>query len=144
VVSFHLARDDGTSNAKTVAHIVPETRAPGQVMADEAAGGWVPPCYMWISDRSVLEALTDVADVIVATGLVALVDDCIRDRWEVDAESSRTARAATLSSTSSKAAAALAYGPRAFVQQLFQRRHAHAAAAGGPPPPRYARTISAY
>lgn len=59
-VSFHLIRD-GISEAP-VAHIVPETRAPSQVLADESAAGWVPPCFMWIADESVLDAMTDVAE----------------------------------------------------------------------------------
>lgn len=59
VVSFHLIRD---GESTPVAHIVPETRSPNQVEADERAGGWVPPCYMWINDPSVLAAVTDVAE----------------------------------------------------------------------------------
>jgi hypothetical protein len=57
-VSYHLHKGDGPA----IAHIVPELRSPAQVHADEAAGGWVPPCSMWISDPSVVEALTDVAE----------------------------------------------------------------------------------
>lgn len=74
-VSYHLYRDEGSS---AVAHIVPELRSPSQIRAEERNGGWVPPCSLRISDESVVEALTDVADVIVSTGLIALVDDCIK------------------------------------------------------------------
>ncbi|TDZ58648.1 hypothetical protein CTRI78_v005237 [Colletotrichum trifolii] len=77
--SFHLVKNNNADMA--VAHIVPETRSPTQVIDDESAGGWVPPCHMWISDPSIVEAVTDVADVIVATGLMALTDNCIRERW---------------------------------------------------------------
>lgn len=59
VVSFHLIRD---GQATPVAHIVPETRTPLQVEDDERAGGWVPPCYMWINDNDILDAATDVAE----------------------------------------------------------------------------------
>lgn len=59
VVSFHLIRDAETT---PVAHIVPETRSPTQVEADINAGGWIPPCYMWINDKSIIEAVTDVAE----------------------------------------------------------------------------------
>ncbi|KAG8168080.1 hypothetical protein KVR01_003769 [Diaporthe batatas] len=79
VVSFHLVRDGENT---PVAHIVPETRSPNQVEDDERSGGWVPPCFMWINDQSIIDAVTDVADVIVATGLIALVDDCIKERWQ--------------------------------------------------------------
>jgi hypothetical protein len=58
-VSYHLFKGDG---GPAVAHIVPEMRSPSQIRSEEAAGGWVPPCSMWISDKSVLEALTDVAE----------------------------------------------------------------------------------
>lgn len=80
IFSFHLMRDD---KKYAVAHIVQEVQSPSQVEAEKRAGGWIPPCYMWISDQSVLDAMTDVADVIVATGIVALVDDCIRQEWQV-------------------------------------------------------------
>jgi hypothetical protein len=58
-VSYHLFKGDGGA---AVAHIVPEMRSPSQIRAEDAAGGWVPPCSMWISDKSVLEALTNVAE----------------------------------------------------------------------------------
>jgi hypothetical protein len=45
-----------------VAHIVPESRTPTQVRDEEDAGGWIPPCYMWISDDSLVQAVTDVAE----------------------------------------------------------------------------------
>jgi hypothetical protein len=74
-VSYHLYKGDGSY---AVAHIVPELRSPSQVREGARNGEWVPPCSMWISDPSIIEALTDVADVIVATGLIALIDDCIK------------------------------------------------------------------
>jgi hypothetical protein len=58
-VSYHLFKGD---SCHAVAHIVPEMRSPSQIRAEDAVGGWVPPCSMWISDHSVLEALTDVAE----------------------------------------------------------------------------------
>lgn len=82
-VSYHLYKGDG---GPAVAHIVPELRSPSQVREGERNGEWVPPCSMWISDPSVLEALTDVADVIVATGLIALVDDCIKRHFHSKAK----------------------------------------------------------
>jgi len=58
-ISFHLIKDD---SGPPIAHIVPELRSPSQISAEEEAGGWVPPCSMWISDEKVLSALTDVAE----------------------------------------------------------------------------------
>ncbi|KIH88862.1 hypothetical protein SPBR_07225 [Sporothrix brasiliensis 5110] len=60
VVSYHLLRDDNGENP--IAHIVPEMRSPNQIDADEVAGGWIPPCHMWIADPSVLQVMTDVAE----------------------------------------------------------------------------------
>ncbi|RFU77527.1 hypothetical protein TARUN_4741 [Trichoderma arundinaceum] len=76
--AFHLIRD---KEMEPVAIIVPEGRSPNQVEADQTAGNWIPPCYMWICDKAAIEAMTDVADVMIATGLMALVDDSILSRW---------------------------------------------------------------
>lgn len=58
-ISFHLIRE---GQDEPVAHIVQEMQSPSQIEAEERAGGWIPPCYMWISDQSVIEAMTDVAE----------------------------------------------------------------------------------
>jgi len=58
-VSYHLFRD---GEKTPVAHMVPETRSPNQIAVDEHAGGWVPPYHMWISDQSLINAQTDVAE----------------------------------------------------------------------------------
>ncbi|KAI5920218.1 hypothetical protein F4810DRAFT_445780 [Camillea tinctor] len=106
-VSFHLMKD-GSNNAP-IAHIVPETRAPNQVSIDERAGGWVPPCHMWFSDEDMIDA-ADVADIVVATGLIALVDDCIKERWQSKSKTRRISLPEVL-------------GPKAFVQHIFARRN---------------------
>ncbi|KAI4254834.1 MAG: hypothetical protein L6R42_007025 [Xanthoria sp. 1 TBL-2021] len=77
-VSYHLINNH---TADTVAHIVPATMTPAELQEEEDKGGWVPPCLMWISDQGVVNGLTDVADVIVATGLTALVDDSIKSKF---------------------------------------------------------------
>ncbi|CAN8103192.1 unnamed protein product [Discula destructiva] len=110
VVSFHLIRD---GQSPPIAHIVPETRSPNQVEDDERAGGWVPPCYMWINDKSVLDAATDVADVIVAAGLMALVDNCIKERWQTK----KMHRLPALGDMGSSS-------PRSFMQRVFSQRRA--------------------
>lgn len=58
-VSYHLYKGDGIH---AVAHIVPELQTPAQVREEEEMGGWVPPCSMYISDRTLLEAVTDVCE----------------------------------------------------------------------------------
>ncbi|KAL9001479.1 MAG: hypothetical protein Q9169_000054 [Polycauliona sp. 2 TL-2023] len=77
-VSYHLINN---TTATAVAHIVPATMTPAELQEEENKGGWVPPCLMWISDQGILSGLTDVADVIVATGLTALVDDSIKSKF---------------------------------------------------------------
>ncbi|KAG7152480.1 hypothetical protein HYQ46_011674 [Verticillium longisporum] len=126
VVSFHLIQD-GLSN-RPVAHIVPETRSPNQVESDERAGDWVPPSHMWISDQSIIDAATNVADVVVATGLIALVDDCIKQRWQTGKHQHRF---------NLGAASTADHGPKAFVQNLFHRRSSEPHAQ----PKRHRRTI---
>ncbi|KAL2836508.1 hypothetical protein BJY01DRAFT_55192 [Aspergillus pseudoustus] len=77
-VSYHLVN---TRTSKQVAHIVPEILTPMEAIEEESKGGWIPPSSMWISDPSAFQNMNDIADVIVATGLMVLVDDCIRRRW---------------------------------------------------------------
>ena len=75
-VSYHLV--NATSD-ESIAHITPEPLTRRQLVEEEYKGGWVPPCSLFITDQKSFS--TDLADVIVATGLVALVDDCITRRW---------------------------------------------------------------
>ncbi|KZF25540.1 hypothetical protein L228DRAFT_236626 [Xylona heveae TC161] len=77
-VSYHLVN---SLKGNILAHIVPEPLSPLQVREEEARGGWIPPCSMWISDDQICEGSPDVADMIVATGLIALVDDNIKRRF---------------------------------------------------------------
>ncbi|KKZ63077.1 hypothetical protein EMCG_02578 [[Emmonsia] crescens] len=77
-ISFDLYH---TAKSKPVAHIVPEPLTPLEALEERSKGGWIPPCSMWISEPSLYESMKDVADVIVATGLIALVDDSIKRRW---------------------------------------------------------------
>jgi len=86
-ISYHLVKANAPDHV--IAHIVPEMRTPRQVHAEELAGGWVPPCSLWISDEKAV-ANSDVADVVIATGLVALVDDSIKQRFSPKHKSSRS------------------------------------------------------
>ncbi|EFW17982.1 conserved hypothetical protein [Coccidioides posadasii str. Silveira] len=79
-LSYHLY---DLSKPKPVAHIVPEALAPMEAFDEESKGGWVPPSSIWISDAAIFGKMSDIADisVVIATGLIALVDDNIRRRW---------------------------------------------------------------
>ncbi|EHY60000.1 hypothetical protein HRR83_006361 [Exophiala dermatitidis] len=61
-----------------LAHITPDRLSPRQSKLEAAQGGWVPPCSMRIAEKNIS---SDLGDVIVATGLIALTDDCIRQYW---------------------------------------------------------------
>ena len=65
-----------------VAHIDPLPLNEDEERLEIEKGGWIPPCSMWMSDKTVTAGPGDVADVVVVTGLVALVDDTIRKRFE--------------------------------------------------------------
>ncbi|PYH97444.1 hypothetical protein BO71DRAFT_129687 [Aspergillus ellipticus CBS 707.79] len=113
-VSYHLVN---TRTSKTVAHIVPEIQTPMEAVEEEKKGGWVPPSSMWISDPSVYEKMSDVADVIVATGLTCLVDDCIRRRWHSKRHSQFIHPMRTTLSKSIEF-----MGPRRLLDEVFHRR----------------------
>ncbi|KAJ5788441.1 hypothetical protein N7457_003431 [Penicillium paradoxum] len=102
---------------ETIAHLVPDTLAPLEVVEEESKGGWVPPCSLWISDPDVYKNMHDIADVIVATGLVALVDDCIRRRWPHERRPSWI-----LPAQHQLAKSLERMGPRRLIGQVLQRR----------------------
>ncbi|KAK3324296.1 hypothetical protein B0T19DRAFT_227486 [Cercophora scortea] len=137
LVSFHLVRD-GNANAP-VAHIVPETRSPSQVDADKNAGGWIPPCFMWIADPTIVDAVTDVADVIMATGLMALVDDSIKENWQT-----KKVHHIPVPFLASKAFNFEAPAPLSFMQHVFGRRHSNDYHSSPSSPLRLANPIPAY
>ncbi|KAJ5543121.1 hypothetical protein N7535_005550 [Penicillium sp. DV-2018c] len=113
-VSYFLVE---SRTSKTIAHLVPDTLAPLEVIEEESKGGWVPPCSMWISDPGVYKKMSDVADVIVATGILALVDDCIRRRWHHERRPSWI-----LPAQHSLAKGLERMGPRRLIGQVLQRR----------------------
>ncbi|PQE30513.1 Calcofluor white hypersensitive protein [Rutstroemia sp. NJR-2017a WRK4] len=115
-ISYHLFKNDG---GPAVAHIVPELRSPAQIHSEEVAGSWVPPCQMWISDPKVLKADTDVADVIVSTGLIALVDDSIKRHFDPKVQ-----RIHQLGVPLTPLKMDMEFvGPRAMVEHMFKRRN---------------------
>ncbi|KAJ6079967.1 hypothetical protein N7467_009720 [Penicillium canescens] len=105
-----------TRTSKTIAHLVPDTLAPLDAVEEESKGGWVPPSSLWISDPSVYQRMPDIADVIVATGIVALVDDCIRRRWHQERQPSWMLPAQHLTKSLER------MGPRRLIGQVLQRR----------------------
>ncbi|KAL3475295.1 hypothetical protein BJX99DRAFT_161405 [Aspergillus californicus] len=107
-VSYHLVN---TRTSKQVAHIVPEILTPMEAIEEESKGGWIPPSSMWICDASVYKTMHDVADVMVATGLMVLVDDCIRRRFHRSGPSQFILPMRT----------SFSRGPRRLIDEVFQR-----------------------
>lgn len=86
-VTYHWIRARHSTNyllisdltGRTTAQITLEVLSKRDIESETSRGGWCPPCSMVINDASISDqAKTDLADVIVATGLIALTDDSIR------------------------------------------------------------------
>ncbi|KAA8570683.1 hypothetical protein EYC84_000081 [Monilinia fructicola] len=125
-ISYHLFKEDSTT---AIAHIVPELRSRDEIQAEDSVGGWVPPCQVWISDPSVLTAVTDVADVIISTGLIALVDDSIKRHFHPRPHSQRPKSSSHASHSSHPHATHSPLkldmefvNPKAIVSHMFRRR----------------------
>lgn len=58
-ISYHLYQ---SGKSKPIAHIVPERLTSQQACEEGSKGGWVPISSMWISDPSVYEKMSDVAE----------------------------------------------------------------------------------
>lgn len=115
-VSYHLV---DSNTMATVAHIVPATMTTSESQEEEARGGWVPPCMMWISDAKISNGLTDVADVIVATGLIALVDDSIKSKFHQKNKAQMSVPAVMKSPLMMN----MEYvGPKQLIDEIFHRR----------------------
>ena len=107
-ISYHLV--NAAAN-ETIAHITPEPLTRQQAIDEEYKGGWVPPCSLFITDQNAFS--TDLADVIVATGLVALVDDCITRRWH--------SKGGVVVNVPAKSAADY-ITPKRLIDEIFNRR----------------------
>ncbi|KAF1344114.1 hypothetical protein BDV97DRAFT_373658 [Delphinella strobiligena] len=77
-VMYHLYRAD---DLRILAHIEPRSLSSAQALEERRKGGWIPPSTMWIDDKQILEAQNETSDVVVASGIIALVDDCIKQRF---------------------------------------------------------------
>ncbi|KAF2489507.1 hypothetical protein BU16DRAFT_183205 [Lophium mytilinum] len=115
-VSYHLLREDCD---QPLAHISPVKLTPDQAHEEAARGGWVPPCYMRITDDRILDAMTDISDVVVATGLMALVDDCIKRRFHT--KQSTQLHIPLIRSGSFKMGMEYV-GPKRLIDEVFHRR----------------------
>ncbi|KAH7064020.1 hypothetical protein BKA63DRAFT_525681 [Paraphoma chrysanthemicola] len=59
-VSYYLVRDD--NDKEPLAHICPVRLTAEEAHEEQARGGWVPPCYMRITDDKILRSDTDISE----------------------------------------------------------------------------------
>lgn len=59
-VSYYLVRDD--NDKEPLAHICPVRMTSEEAHEEQARGGWVPPCYMRITDNNILQSDTDISE----------------------------------------------------------------------------------
>lgn len=60
IVTYYLVRTDNEKQA--LAHISPVRLTPEQAREEAARGGWIPPCYMRITDEKLLTSSTDISE----------------------------------------------------------------------------------
>jgi hypothetical protein len=59
-ISYYLVRDD--NDKEPLAHICPVRLTQIEAREEAARGGWVPPCYLRITDDKILHADSDIAE----------------------------------------------------------------------------------
>jgi hypothetical protein len=107
-VSFHLVR---AGSEEVLAYILPISLSPSEAREEEAKGGWITPCTMWIADERIVQSQKDVADVVVSAGLMALVDNTIRDRFQT-----KQAKPSILPKVEY-------VGPKRLINEMFRPNH---------------------
>ncbi|KAK4942281.1 hypothetical protein LTR10_017887 [Elasticomyces elasticus] len=66
------------TTGRCLALITSDKLSEKQRRKEAVQGGWIPPCSMRIMEE---EVSIDLGDVLIATGLISLTDDCIRRHW---------------------------------------------------------------
>jgi len=112
IISYDLTRH---KNNTLVARINPEMLTETQAQEEVKQGGWVSPSCMRILDEQIIQAAGDVSDVVVATGLIVLVDDSIRRRFH-----SSTIKQLVIPSPTASRHEGL-FSPKRFIDEAFGR-----------------------
>ena len=76
--SYHLTK---AGSDRVLAYIMPARLTSQQADEERNKGGWIPPCSMQIADEQIIRSQKDVSDVVIASGLMALVDDSIQSHF---------------------------------------------------------------
>lgn len=137
-ISYYLVRDD--NDKEPLAHICPVRVTPSEAHEEAARGGWVPPCYMRITDERILNSDSDISDVVVATGLMALVDDCIKRRFH--SKQTTHMHIPLLRNSSFKMANLEYIGPRRLIDEVFNRKQHDGSTAKRLTPPAAVRRVA--
>ncbi|KAK5167080.1 uncharacterized protein LTR77_007810 [Saxophila tyrrhenica] len=126
--AFYLMR---AGSDRPCAHITPDRLDRTKAQEERNSGGWIPRCTMAITDKAIIRSGKDVADTVVATGLIALVDDTIRNHFH-----SETAKQLLIPVPKF----GVEYvGPKRLINEMFGRRDTFSGQAsrpsssGGPP-----------
>ncbi|KAI5776340.1 hypothetical protein EDC01DRAFT_733217 [Geopyxis carbonaria] len=117
--SFQLVNN---TTHNVVALIRPDALTPQMALAEEARGGFIAPCSLFLQDHvqdPINQDRADVADVIVTTGLVALIDDTIKRKYH----KKRSVQLTFPSGGKHPLKMNMEYvGPRRFIDEMFTRR----------------------
>lgn len=76
--AYHLTK---TGSDRALAHITPTPLSARELDEEQQKGGWIQPSVMWLADEQLVRGAKDVVDAVVASGVMALVDDAIRSRF---------------------------------------------------------------
>jgi len=122
-ISYSLVNN---GNGSIVASIVPD---PNNSM-DEEAGEFIPACTLQLKDATLQDLHADVADVIMATGLMALADDCIKRKFQAKKVVQLNI---PLPMTSHLKMNMEYVGPKRLIDEVFNRRPTTARTHSSPP-----------
>ncbi|KAF2013039.1 hypothetical protein BU24DRAFT_425601 [Aaosphaeria arxii CBS 175.79] len=134
-IHYYLVRSDNDKHA--LAHISPIQLTQDQLREERARSGWIPPCYMRITDEKILSSTTDISDVVIATGLIALVDDCIKRKFH-----SKQTTQIHIPLTRNSSFKMDYVGPKRLIDEVFHRTNRHGGLAKQPPTLRRTATES--
>ncbi|KAF2455131.1 hypothetical protein BDY21DRAFT_290160 [Lineolata rhizophorae] len=116
--SWSLTR---VNSDRPLAHIVPASLTPSETAEETCKGGWVPPSTFWISDPAVINnGMKDLSDVLLAAGLIAMVDDTIKTRFH---SKWHTQLVLPLSRNSSFKIPVDNMTPKRLIDEVFHRGH---------------------
>lgn len=114
-ISYQLVNN---ASDNIVAVILPDPVSP---MTETINGEFVPPCSFYLKDSLAdpINGPADVADVIMTTGLMALVDDCIKRKFR---QRKMVQLNIPLPMTPNKRVNLEYVGPKRLIDEVFNRR----------------------